>query len=315
MLLAVIGCAAGRPAAAATQVLRLTAIDSTTPGTMRLVAVVPPELAMLKLRSADFTVQQDRSSITPRVTRLADRGLQVVLVPDRGVSRGDIILEQAALIELAHLLPDTINLLTFSDSAGGTLTSNRDGTMRALSALTPARRPSAVNTIAASIFQPPLSTRRVYVLVTTCSPKPAALDEEQLNASLVQQSQQSQQIDVLHIGTACKPPIPSIVRASGGVVVEAANAGELAMAADRVSREMLGQYQLVFPTISAKTQVTVEVAAMQLRSQASVKPSAAVADDKGHGNTRLLVIVLVLIIAIVAGVFVIELVRSRRQID
>jgi len=46
-------------------------------------------------------------------------------------------------------------------------------------------------------------------------------------------------------------------------VIDVANANGLAMAADRVSRDLLGQYQLAFATNPAHGAVTVEVSAMQ----------------------------------------------------
>jgi len=48
-----------------------------------------------------------------------------VLVPDRAVKPADISLELAASIELVHLLPDTISVLTFADSSGDLLTNGR----------------------------------------------------------------------------------------------------------------------------------------------------------------------------------------------
>jgi len=145
--------------------------------------------------------------------------------------------------------------------------------MGTLAKLTAAKQPSAISAIATSILVPPASPRRVYVLLTTCVTKPAAIDEDQLTTTLGQQPRRSQQIDVIHIGNTCTSPIPTIVRDSGGAVIDVANANGLAMAADRVSRDLLGQYQLAFATNPAHGAVTVEVSAMQVHAQASIRAS------------------------------------------
>jgi len=301
------------PTSADTQPLRLTAVDTSSATSTRLVAIVPPALAMLPLDAADFTVHQGDATIRPQVTRLASRGLQVVLVPDRTVKPADISLELAASIELVHLLPDTVTVLTLGDPSGDLLTADRAATMRTLAKLTGAQQPSTFSAIATSIFVPPVSLRRVYVLLTTCRSKPTAVDQDQLQASLGQHPQQSQQIDMIQIGRACSAPIPKIVRAGGGTVVNAPNANELAMAADRVNRGLLAQYQLTFPTNPAHGSTTVEVSAMHVRAQATIRASTPAVQNRAsqHGNLRLLLIVLALIIVIVAGVFTIELAHSR----
>jgi hypothetical protein len=304
----------GSPAGGGTTPLRLAAIDTTTtPGMLRMVAVVPPALSAVPLDSGNFSVRQGIWTGHPTVKRLAHRGMQVVLVPDRAVSQPDINLELAAATELVHQLPDSIGVYTFANPAGTLLTSGRDDTMRALLDITPVQQPSALNAITTSIFVPPASTRRAYILLTTCMPNPATTDAAQLKASLAQQSPQSQQIDVLQIGKSCKPPISDIARSSGGSVAQAATTDGLPAAVDHITRELLAEYQLAFHTKSTNPHVMVAVSALNTQSRATIRlDKAPTPASHRSGDFMLLTIALILIIVIVLIVIVIELRRYRR---
>lgn len=300
------------PAAGDTAPLRLTAINTATAGTLRMVAVVPPALSQLTLDSDNFSVRQGIWTGHPTVTRLAQGGLQVVLVPDRAVSQPDINLELAAATELVHQLPNSIGIYTFANPAGTLLTAGRNDTMRALLDVAPTQEPSALQAITTSIFVPPASTRRAYILLTTCSSTSSATDAGQLKSSLTQVPQ-SQQIDVLQIGTGCKQPISEVAQSSGGSVVNASDADGLPAAVDHITRELLAEYQLAFHTNSTNPHVMVAVSALNTESHATIRIDIA-PTPKSHraGDFMLLTIGLVAIIAIIAVVIVIELRRYRR---
>lgn len=304
-----IGSGVGGPASSQESALRLTAVDSTTPGTLRMVAVVPPALSQLTLAATDFKVRQGDSTLRPKVTRLADRGMQIVIVPDQVVSQADLSLELATSIELVHLLPDTASVRTLADADGTRLTGTRDSTMRTLSGITTNRSPSAAAKISGSTLDPPLGIRRAYVLITSCQhPQPTG-DVQQLKALL---DPQNQQLDVVQIGPGCSSTLADLAQQSGGSAVSAPDGNSLAMAADQISRELTGQYQLVFTAASTTTPVTVAVSAMQVNAQASIHTKAAAPVHKSHGNLWLLLIVVGLLVAIAAVAFTVEIARTRR---
>lgn len=303
----------GSPAGGDTAPLRLTAINTATPGTLRMIAVVPPALSEIALDSDNFSVRQGIWSGHPTVTRLAHRGMQVVLVPDRAGSQADINLELAAATELVHQLPASINIYTFANAAGTLLTSGRNDTMRALLNVGPTQQPSALNSITTSIFVPPEATRRAYILLTTCASSPSAVDAKQLQSSLAQQSLQSQQVDVLQIGNGCAQSLDNVAESSGGSIASAQDADGLPAAVDHITRELLAEYQLAFHTNSTNPHVMVAVSALNTQSHATIRIDAAPV-PKSHpaGSFMLLTIALILIIVIVSVVIIIELRRYRR---
>lgn len=278
-----------------------------------MIAVVPPALSQVPLDSDNFSVRQGIWTGHPTVKRLAHRGMQVVLVPDRAGSQADINLELAAATELVHQLPNSIGIYTFANAAGTLLTSGRDDTMRALLNIGPTQQPSALNAITTSIFVPPAATRRAYVLLTTCTSEPARVDARQLQSSLMQQAPQSQQVDVLQIGNKCGQSLDGVAESSGGSVTTAADADGLPSAVDHITRELQAEYQLEFRTRSTNPNVMVAVSALNTQSHATVKVSA-MPKPKAHrtGDYMMLTIALILIIVIVSAVIVIELRRYRR---
>jgi len=278
--------------------LRLVSIDRTTPGQLHMVAVVPPSLAHVGLTAHDFIVHQGGQALAAQVTRLANRGLQVVLVPDRAVNQADLDLELAASIELVHLLPDSIGVYTLRDAYGSALTSGRLPTMRTLGGLRPERQATAISAIAASTTAPPFSIRRAYVLMTTCAQQDSPTDDAQLKTLL---SPQNQQLDVIAIGGACNRPVSSIAQGSGGSALTVDSAQGLAAAADQISTELLGEYRIVVATHApASTPVTLEVAALQVKALASTQLSVPTEHRTSRGWLVPVAIAALLVVAATA---------------
>lgn len=265
-----------RPAGADTDGMRLVAVDQSTLPQVRLVAVVPPMLSETSLESGAFTVRQGGQDLPATVDRLADKGLQVVLAADRGVSNAALSQELAAATELAHLMPDTVQVSGLDPVSGGVTDLPRTATLASLSTTRTDPQSSVAGTLATAAVSEPKSARRAFVLFTTCPGKEVSADNSQLAASL---SLHDQQLDVIQIGRRCGHGLPDVARQSGGAASMAETPAMIAASADRVERELLGEYRVTFRLQNADgAPATVAVSAYDVHANASL-PLRSTPDD------------------------------------